>query len=522
MRSQYRVMMIGLLLCVLTVLPTAAQEKVFFPTTEWRTSTPEEQGMNSAELASLFENFSQKEFNLDSLMVVRHGYVVAEAYASPFQQDMKHQMYSASKSVTSALIGILLQQGTIKSLETPVLSFFPDMTVQNLDENKKAMTLGNLISMSSGLDCDDLATANATTNSMFSSKDWLQFTLDLPMASKPGTEFHYCNPATYLTSAIVTKLTDMSALDFAAKSLFKPLGITDYAWASSPQGISFGFADLQLTARDMAKFGYLYLNGGQWDGVQLIPADFVTASLHPVVSTPWPSTSYGYFWWTNDDLGQAQALGWGGQYILVSPAQDTVAVLTGGYTENIRVATHVFPFQMQIASLSVSEKALPANSDALDQLVNVINRIENPTSVAVRPAPVVASKVTNQAYNLMSPFMMSAFGASGMLNAKPVTGMRFDFSDDKQTKLTFTFADGQEWTASADMSGVYKVTEGPFGPLGIRGEWLSDDTFCLFMKNVGDAQLNRLEVSFVPGAVNVIGGEYVGGWAFALQGLAAQ
>ena len=512
-------LLIGLLL--LAVMPLAAQEEVYFPTTEWRTSTPEEQGMDSAELADFFQTYSQPEFNLDSLMVIRNGHIVAEAYAPPFRPEMKHHLYSASKSVTGALIGILLQDGTLKSLDTPVLDLFPDRKVQHLDANKKAMTVRHLLTMSAGWDCDYHAPGGDLQDiAMMTSEDWLQFALDMPMGSKPGTEFHYCNPVSYVLSAIVTELTGKSALDFAAERLFAPLGITDYAWSSSPQGISYGFSDLQLTTRDMAKFGYLYLNGGRWDRMQVVPSDFVAEATSAVIPTPWPSTSYGYQWWTNDDLSTAIAVGWGGQYIQINPAQNSVAVLTGGYTDNIRIATHVFPFMYMLGGLTVSEDALPDNPDALRRLEDVITAIERPEAVTVKPVPEVGLQVNNQGYALLKPFMLRAFGSAEIVEAINVTGVRFDFSNADQAALTFTLEDGQAWAAPIGMNGVYQVTDGPYGPLGIRGEWLNDDTFCLLVKLVGDAPVMRLEAMFLPGAVNIVGSEYVSGAAFTAQGVA--
>ena len=209
--------------------------------------------MDSAELAGFFETFSQEQFNLDSLMVIRNGNIVAEAYAPPFSTDMKHNLYSASKSVTSALIGIMLQDGYLESLDTPMLSFFPERIVQNVDADKEAITVRHLLTMTPGFACDDLATGDLYINELMVSEDWPAICSRHADGGCARHEFQYCNPNTYILSAIITEKTGMSALDYAAETLFAPLGIHDYAWTSSPQGISHGFGDLQLTARDLAK-----------------------------------------------------------------------------------------------------------------------------------------------------------------------------------------------------------------------------------------------------------------------------
>jgi CubicO group peptidase (beta-lactamase class C family) len=500
--------------------PVAAQDAVVWPTTDWPTSTPEEQGMDSAALAEIFRNFSQPHFNMDSLLVVRNGHIVAEAYAPPFSAETRHYLYSASKSVISALFGILLRDGYLESLDTPVLEIFPDLTVQNLTPDKEAMTVRDVLLMAPGIECDDQATDNAVVNTMMNSEDWLQFTLDLPMMSEPGSEFHYCNPATYLLSAIITELTGKSALDFAAEELFEPLGITDYAWSASPQGVSYGFADLQLTTRDMAKFGYLYLNGGVWEGEQILPADFVEESLQTQIPTPWPNTGYSYQWWSLDDIETAMALGWAGQYIEVVPATDTVAVLTGSFTESVRVMLHGFPFFYAIAALPESPDApLDANPEAVADLEATITAIENPVAEPVAETPALGLEVSDLNYTLFTPFVLRHFGAAANVDLTPVTNISLDFANPAGATLTMWLADGQEWTAPIGLNGLDQVSEGPYGAVGLQGEWLSDDIFAMEMKEIGAGTILRLEFHFMPGAVNIIGSEYSKGVAFTSQGV---
>jgi CubicO group peptidase (beta-lactamase class C family) len=504
-------------------MPLAAQEEAFFPTTEWRTSTPEEQGMNSAELAGLFANFSQAQHNFDSMLVLRNGYIVAEAYAPPFEQDMRHHLYSASKSVTSTLIGILLQQGYLENVDTPVLSLFPDHTVQNLDASKEAMTVRDLMLMAAGFQCDHFVPGWNRTSDIQASEDWLQFALDIPMAATPGTEFHYCNPTTYLLSAIITELTGMSALDFAAENLFAPLGITDFAWASSPQGISLGYSDLKLTTRDMAKIGYLYLRGGVWEGQQILPADFVTAAISPQLETGWPGASYGYQWWYIVPAATPMALGRGGQYIVLSPDKDLVVVFTGaGINETIRPYIQGYPIAFATAGLSVAESALPENADALGQLQDRIAQIENPVAVVAESMPDIAAQVSGQNFMLLSPAYVNTPGLLGDETQLNFNMVRFEFTTETLMNLTFTLVDGQEWVMPVGLDGRYAVSESPVGLVGARGEWHTANEFCLFMQYVGGGKMLRFDVTFMPGALELHVAHNTTGAAYIWVGVVMQ
>lgn len=492
--------------CLLLAVPftsVTAQEDVFFPTTEWRVSSPEAQGMDSAELANFFVTFSQDEFNLDSLLVLRNGVIVAEAYAPPFEQTMKHEMWSASKSVMSALIGILLRDGLLESVDTPVLSLFPNMTFQNVDANKEAMTVRHLLTMTSGLSCDMYFPGGDPGDAMFTSENWLQFALDLPMGSTPGTEFHYCNANTYILSAIVTELTGRSAGDFAAEQLFAPLGITDSFWETSPQGIAVGAAGLHLTTRDMAKIGYLYLNGGLWDGVQIIPADYVAASLTAQVDPGWPDTAYSYQWWNMISPGTYAALGRGGQYIVLVPAKDLVIVATGTIPESLRAYIHGYPLNYAASGLTAAEGALPENAAALSQLENQIAQITTPATVAAVPLPAIAAQINGQTFGLLTPLTLPA---AGVMNAHQAAAtpaaLRFDFLDETQANLTFISSTGETWTLPIGLNGRDLVMEdSPVGPLGSQGMWHTDTEFSIWMDYIGDGQAVRWDITFLPGGI---------------------
>ena len=515
-----------LFVCFVVVLglaysPLSAQEEAYFPTIEWRISTPEAQGMDSAELANFYAQFSQDHFNLDSLLVIRHGYVVAEAYTPLMGQSTQQETYSVSKSVIGALIGILLHDGYLKTVETPVLSLFPDRTVQNVDENKQAMTVRHLLTMSSGLACDDIFGVTNTPVVILSREDGLQYALDLPMGSSPGSEFHYCNAGTYILSGIITNLTGMSAVDFATENLFEPLGITDYAWASSPEGITLGFAGLQVTTRDMAKIGYLFLNDGLWEGKQIIPADYAHASLAAQISPGWPDMSYGYQWWHGDSINTAFALGRGGQYILLAPDKDLIVVMTSSMIENIRPALQGYPLNYAAAALTTADNPLPQNATAQTQFEDQIARIESAPVTTAEPMPEITAQVSDQTYNL-APLALPADGIVGYVQPVNITGVRFTFTDSTQTEVTFTTAEGLSWTAPIGMDGRYAASEGPLGMVGIRGEWHTQTEFTMYIHYVGEIWNVRLDASFIPGGIQIRETDVTDGYSAVTNGLAAQ
>ncbi len=326
-------------------------ERTYWPTEGWRSSTPEEQGMDSELLTEMLAYIREKGVRIDSVTIVRHGYLVLDAYIRSYGKDSKHELYSCTKSVTSALVGIAMDQGHIQSVDQPVLSFFPEWSVGNVDARKEAMTLEHLLTMTDGLHWvrkDIRVTSSGdTTPEMMQASDWVQFTLDRSMEEEPGTRWNYNGGASHLLSAILQEATGMTALEFAHEYLFGPLGISEVVWPGGNQGRNFGGSGLQMTPHDMAKFGYLYLNEGLWDGEQIVPAAWVKAST--TNHSPTPEIYYGYQWWVMPWAGYYSAIGARGQYIAVLPELDMVAVFTSdlkpedAYTPLLLLAFYVIP-----------------------------------------------------------------------------------------------------------------------------------------------------------------------------------
>lgn len=206
----------------------------------------------------------KRSLPVHSLLVVRHGYLVLETYFHPYSGKTPHAWASVTKSVTSTLVGLLIDDNYIKDTEQPIVEFFPEYRAA-LADAKKQITVGNLLTMTSGLECG-YKPGELEALAMQRSANFVTAVLELPMHSKPGSEFSYCSGATHLLSAIVTRATNMSTLDYARQRLFDPLRIKEARWPADPQGVNYGWSDLMMHPRDMARVGYLYLHNGVWNG----------------------------------------------------------------------------------------------------------------------------------------------------------------------------------------------------------------------------------------------------------------
>ncbi len=381
----------------------AVPEPDYWPTTGWKASTPEQQGMDSARLAAMLEAVDGQQLNLHSILVIRNGYTVLEAYYSPYSATVKQQVASLTESVTGMLTGIAIGQGQIKSTSQPVLGFFPRRSVANLDQNKRSLTLEHLLTMTTGLDCSDAA---GTRDQMFQSPDWVQFTLDLPMASAPGARFSDCSPAAHVLAAVVSEATGKNVRDLANDALFAPLGIPRASaddWDSDPQGIADGCCGLSLTPADMARLGFLYLHGGNWNGQQVVPASWVSASLAPHAADS-TGRKYGYLFWLYDYQGYYSAQGLGGQDIHIIPAKNMVVVFTAAVDSPTHDKALLKLLDDYIIPAAKDAQTLPDNPSALAQLQQRIRHAASPT-VPPPLLPAMARQISGNVYQMTAnPF----------------------------------------------------------------------------------------------------------------------
>ncbi len=296
----------------------------YWPTKGWRYAEPKQVGMNATMLGEMKSRIA--ETGIDSVLVVKDGYLVLDEYYHDYRKEDLHEIFSATKSVVSALIGIAHDRGEYPSLDTEVLSLFTTRTVKNVDDWKRSLTLRDLLTLTSGFDVNEGMSVGPDYWRFLNSPDPTQFSLDLPMRREPGTYFYYASPDIHLATRVLAESTKTTPLDYAKRHLFGPLNITDSVWPTDPDGNNWGQTYLKLMPHDMAKIGYLYLNEGQWDGQQIISKEWVRESTTKHVNVT-SSYGYGYYWWVDDD-GFYYAMGAQGQYIFVVPDKNLVAVFT--------------------------------------------------------------------------------------------------------------------------------------------------------------------------------------------------
>jgi len=297
----------------------------------WPTSTPTALGLDTAKISAALNEVRANAFIL-SLLVIKNDTLVVEYY-NRFQKENDYEIHSAAKSFTSALIGIAIDKGIIRSVQDNVLSYFPDFDTTGLDPRKRSWTLEHFLTMKSGIDWDE--TADHT--SLFTDNvNWMYTTLKLPLKYAPGERFLYTTPNVNLLSGIITRASGMSSYDFAERYLFAPLKISVRSWLKDPQGIYAGGTGMMFTPRDLARFGQLYLHNGTIDGTQIISRQWIQQTLVPrnASNLAWAdlqSVNYGYLWWNNYDARDSlfMAAGFAGQFVFVIPAKNLIIVTIG-------------------------------------------------------------------------------------------------------------------------------------------------------------------------------------------------
>ncbi|HWO00071.1 MAG TPA: serine hydrolase [Blastocatellia bacterium] len=318
----------------------------YFPTNGWRASSPEEQGLDRKRLKKLVKKIRRNDISgIDSLLIVRNGYLVSESYFNGWGPDDLHTLQSDTKSITSLLVGIARQQGFISSVDQNVVSFFPEYPrIKRMDDRKAAMSLRDLLTMRTGFDwSEDPYEGSPLFQLNNCGCDWLKFTLDWRMREQPGTRFEYNSGGVILLGGVIRNVSATPVDTFAQRYLFDPLGITRVRWYyGSPDNLPHMGGGLNLRPLDMAKIGYLVLRRGRWADQQVVSEEWIAESLQHSVAYPRTfagrPVDYGYLWWLLHIEGEVSgapdgdiytAAGAQGQWIFIIPKYDMVVVSTG-------------------------------------------------------------------------------------------------------------------------------------------------------------------------------------------------
>jgi CubicO group peptidase (beta-lactamase class C family) len=424
-------------------------------------STPEEQGIPSSAILSFVDGAEQKVDAVHSLMIVRHGHVVSEGWWAPFAADEPHVLYSLSKSFTSTAVGLAIAEGKL-SLDDTLLKIFADEAPASPSKNLSSMRVRDLLRMSSGQRAEDIKAFP------FAGKaDLVRTFLEYPVPDIPGTHFVYNSPGAYMLSAIVQKVTGQTVRDYLQSRLFEPLGIAKPRWDESAQGVSLGALGLNLRTEDIARFGQLYLQKGQWQGRQLIPSAWVEEATSLQTANGSDPTSdwnqgYGYQFWRCRH-GFFRGDGAFGQFCIVMPQYDAVVAVTSGTGDMQSVMNLIWDRIVP----AMKAAALPADPDSGSKL----------------SARLAGLSLKKQAGKATSPM------------AGSVTGKTFTFAENSQhiDSLTLKAAgDGTDAVLTLRIAGVDQHIEcgqgawakgsmtldtGEVVPVAASGGWSSDDTY---------------------------------------------
>jgi CubicO group peptidase (beta-lactamase class C family) len=298
----------------------------------WEISTPAEQGLDPALVAELYRDAADLD-RLYGLLVVKNGTLIAEKYFNEGSVGQQARIQSATKSVTSALVGIALERGCLTSLERKMLDSFPEVAGRITDARKEQITIRQMLQMRAGYPWEE---THPDLWEGLLSGHYPRLVEEFPLTADPGTEFQYSNLTSNWLGIIVDRACGMHLKAYAEEHLFGPMGVEAGEWGTDWDGHNNGCGDLHLTARDMAKFGQLYLDGGAYQGNQIVPADWVRDSLQTYSEDAWDNIGrfrdigYGYHWWraTAGDHDVNFAWGHGGQLIVLVDEFDMVVVTT--------------------------------------------------------------------------------------------------------------------------------------------------------------------------------------------------
>ncbi len=303
----------------------------------WQTNNLKSLKTDTTSIYKLFEQIKNKENKIHSVLLVKDNQLIIEEYFKNHTSNKQHDLRSTTKSIKSILMGIAINKGFINSVDDPISKYLKTpVPTQNLDERKAKITIKHLLTMSSGLDCNDWdKKSKGQEDKIYKKKDWLQYMLNLPIVNEPGKTSNYCSMGVVLIAEIISQASGMTIDKFAEHYLFNPLGIKNVSWGhtSNKEVIPSG-KRLYMTSRDMAKIGQLILNKGAWGEKQIVSKKWIEKSTTP--KTKITGIDYSYLWWhipfklDGEIVISKTATGNGGQYIMVFPNMNLVAVFTGG------------------------------------------------------------------------------------------------------------------------------------------------------------------------------------------------
>lgn len=362
-----------------------------WPGETWERSTPEAQGIDSKRLLALLKIVKPDKLDIHSMVIIRNGKLVADFYREPYEKDMLHLTYSSTKSFTSTLIGIAIDQHLIGSINDSVFTYLPEY--KGSDPLMAEMTIEDLLTMRSGVCWTEeynAITQSSTYRMMYRNDDWLEYFFSQPMDSAPGELFVYNDGNSHVLSEILSRVTGGNVRKFAEENLLTPLGITDYVWSEAPGGCIIGGTGLSLRTEDLARLGYLFLNNGYWNGRKIVSSGWVKKVLKnhvdfsgmPMNAVSYGYEGYGYQWWIFMD-GIYATMGYGGQCCFVNPEKNLVIAMNASTNQQQLDSSIVTLVGLGLQRAAEYYKALPENPEASEALYQYMDSLTESS----RPGP---------------------------------------------------------------------------------------------------------------------------------------
>lgn len=456
--------------------------------------TPEEVGVDSGVIASFLNEINEKGLGLQSFTVVCRDKVCAQGFFKPYNADTPHVLYSMSKSVTSTAIGFAVSEGLL-SLNDRVAEFFPEYPMSKRPFNRM-LTVRMLLTMHS----DKLITVLDEKGQ----KDWIASFMGATFILPPNTKFNYISENTFMLSAIISRVTGMSVIDYLYPRIFEPLGIEKPFWETDGEGNNAGGWGLYMKSEDLAKFFLPYIHGGKWiDGTQIIPEIWVKEATRKQVNSVRDGyidnmEGYGYQFWRNPIANSARADGLFGQRCFLFPDYDALVVLNCGEAEDYKVMKVFWKYFPQCFGY----EPLPENKQAYDKLIETIDGCHVEELPATERNTEMENKISGRLIKCKTSEFVSVVTISitQMLYNKPgeINEMKLTFEDDK---LLFYWKEKEyENTIEVGLNGEYGISPITLGDLNYhtysKAAWQEDGTLKLWIRPIETAHVRKFTFEF--------------------------
>ena len=493
-------------LCWLALLASCAALASPWPTRGWPRASPESQGVDSAALAALYEAVAEPRLRVDSVLIVRHGHIVSEAYFAPYEAGLLHDLRSAAKSVLGCLVGVALQRGQLLSVDQTLEPYFPEhfQAGRGADPRQRAITLGHLLEMRAGIEWREWPyDERSDVLRMAASGDAVRYILQQPMRDVPGERFHYSGAAPQLLAAVLLRATGVDAAAYARRELFEPLGITTSRWRTDSQGRAIGESGLSLQPRDLAKIGLLVLRDGIWDGRRLLPAGWVPmvgtrARTHGLPERLGLPPRYAGLWWIDERVPMAVASGRHGQYLVVLPRHDALVVVTAKTSDSEAEPLRLSDFVVQrVLPALRGDRALPENRAAQRRLEATLARLTAERALAGVRMPDAARRFMGQSYAIdPNPLGWTRISIAADTNAQGRLVLRWQPGSATglpgQLELPLSF-EGRFQRSTPTAQDVYAS----------RAVWKDDKTLVVELQDLQGAVETELRLRFIDQALEL-------------------